>query len=330
MEYIANENRYETMQYRRCGESGLMLPAISLGLWHNFGENVPYANSKKMVLTAFDLGITHFDLANNYGVPAGSAEETFGHILDEGFRTYRDEIVVSTKAGFTMWPGPYGDWGSRKYLMSSLDQSLKRMNLDYVDIFYHHRPDPNTPLEETMGALVDIVKSGKALYVGISNYDPKETSRAVELLAKDGIHCLIHQMSYSMLNRKNEAVIREAEKKGVGTIAFSALSQGILTGKYNDGIPENSRVKTDGRFLNEAKIKEEDLQKVRALTEIAKVRGQSMTQMALAWAIRENGGTTSVIIGASSAPQIIENAGAIKNLSFTSEELQKIDKILGD
>lgn len=328
MKYCPADTRYEKMLYRRCGNSGLMLPAVSLGLWHNFGETSTLDNCEKMLYTAFDLGITHFDLANNYGPPEGSAEETLGRILERGLNQYRDELVLSTKAGFTMWPGPYGDWGSRKYLMNSLDQSLRRMKTDYVDIFYHHRPDPETPLEETMDALVDIVKSGKAIYIGISNYNPADTKKAVDMLASKGVHCLIHQMSYSLLNRVNQPVIDRLDQEGVGSIAFSSLAQGLLTGKYNDGIPADSRVVTDGRFLNEAKVKAADLDKVRALTKIAEKRGQSITQMSLAWVLRENGGTTSVIIGASRPSQIEENCKAIENLSFSKEELAEIESIL--
>lgn len=328
MNYQLSDTRYDSMLYRRCGNSGLKLPAVSLGLWHNFGDNATIENAENMLYTAFDLGITHFDLANNYGPPAGSAEEMLGRILDRGLRTYRDELVLSTKAGFTMLPGPYGDFGSRKYLMSSLDQSLRRMKVDYVDIFYHHCPDSETPLEETMETLVDIVKSGKALYVGISNYNAEDTKKAVNMLAEKGVHCLIHQMSYSLLKRTNESVIEELNQLGVGSIAFSSLAQGLLTGKYNDGIPSDSRVATDGRFLNEAKIHPADLEKVRALTQIAKKRGQSIAQMSLAWVLRENGGTTSVIIGASKPEQITENCQAINNLTFSVEELSQIDKIV--
>ena len=302
---------------------------MSLGLWHNFGAKADPDNAREMLLGSFDLGITHFDIANNYGPPDGAAEITFGKIMESDLRPYRDEMIISTKAGYYMWPGPYGEWGSRKQLMASIDQSLSRMGLDYVDIFYHHRPDPDTPLEETMQALVDIVHSGKALYVGISNYNPEDTRRAANMLAEKGVPCLLHQMSYSMLNRDNQAVIDILPELGMGSIAFSPLAQGLLTGKYNSGIPADSRVMTDGRFLNKDRIQEEQLDKVRRLEDVARARGQSLAQLALAWALREQGGVTSVIIGASRLGQIEENCRALERLDFTPEELAKIDAILG-
>ncbi len=329
MSYTANEKRYDVMPYRRCGRSGLKLPRMSLGLWHNFGAKADPDNAREMLLGSFDLGITHFDIANNYGPPDGAAEITFGKIMESDLRPYRDEMIISTKAGYYMWPGPYGEWGSRKQLMASIDQSLSRMGLDYVDIFYHHRPDPDTPLEETMQALVDIVHSGKALYVGISNYNPEDTRRAANMLAEKGVPCLLHQMSYSMLNRDNQAVIDILPELGMGSIAFSPLAQGLLTGKYNSGIPADSRVMTDGRFLNKDRIQEEQLDKVRRLEDVARARGQSLAQLALAWALREQGGVTSVIIGASRLGQIEENCRALERLDFTPEELAKIDAILG-
>lgn len=328
MEYTANEKRYDVMAYRRCGKSGLKLPRMSLGLWHNFGAKADPENARAMLLGAFDLGITHIDIANNYGPPDGAAEITFGKIMKSDLRPYRDEMIISTKAGYYMWPGPYGEWGSRKQLMASIDQSLSRMGLDYVDIFYHHRPDPETPLEETMQALVDIVHSGKALYVGISNYNPEDTRRAAEFLAGKGVPCLLHQMSYSMLNRDNQAVIDILPELGMGSIAFSPLAQGLLTGKYNSGIPADSRVVTDGRFLSKDRIHEEQLDKVRKLAEVARERGQSLAQLALAWALREQGGVTSVIIGASRLAQIEENCKALERLDFTAGELERIDAIL--
>lgn len=329
MSYTANEKRYDVMPYRRCGRSGLKLPRMSLGLWHNFGAKADPDNAREMLLGSFDLGITHFDIANNYGPPDGAAEITFGKIMESDLRPYRDEMIISTKAGYYMWPGPYGEWGSRKQLMASIDQSLSRMGLDYVDIFYHHRPDPDTPLDETMQALVDIVHSGKALYVGISNYNPEDTRRAANMLAEKGVPCLLHQMSYSMLNRDNQAVIDILPELGMGSIAFSPLAQGLLTGKYNSGIPADSRVMTDGRFLNKDRIQEEQLDKVRRLEDVARARGQSLAQLALAWALREQGGVTSVIIGASRLGQIEENCRALERLDFTPEELAKIDAILG-
>lgn len=327
--YQANQSRYEEMKYNRCGNSGLKLPAVSLGLWHNFGHNATLDNMKDLCFTAFDLGITHFDLANNYGPPGGSAEENFGHILDHGLRTYRDEIIVSTKAGYGMWDGPYGDWGSRKYLIPSLDQSLKRMKLDYVDIFYHHRPDPETPLEETMLALDAIVKSGKALYVGISNYNRNQTQEAIKILKELKTPFIINQINYSMLNRwiETDGLKSYAAENGVGLIAFCPLAQGLLTDRYLQGIPEDSRIKTDGRFLNENAITPERLSQLKGLNEIAAGRGQSLAQMALSWVLRD-GEVTSVLIGASKAKQIIENAKIVTAPAFTKDELNRIEALL--
>jgi len=313
------------MIYRRCGQSGLKLPAISLGMWHNFGDTTPFTNSREMMLGAFDLGITHFDLANNYGPTAGSAEESFGKVISGELKGYRDELVISTKAGYYMWPGPYGEWGSKKYLISSLEQSLKRMKLEYVDIFYHHRPDTETPMEETADALAQIVKQGKALYIGISNYSPEQTSRMIELLAGMGVHLLIHQLSHSMLGRQNEPVYDVLEKKGVGSIAFSPLAQGILTDRYLNGIPEDSRAKGKSVFLTEASITPEKMRKVTALNNLAQDRGQALSQMALAWVLQR---ATSVIIGASRLSQITENCKTIENTEFSKEELEKIEQIL--
>lgn len=328
MEYIADKNRYTSMKYNRCGKSGLLLPAMSLGMWHNFGDVDAYSNSKEMLLGAFDLGITHFDLANNYGPSAGSAEETFGKIITEELRAYRDEIVVSTKAGYYMWPGPYGEWGSKKNLVASLDQSLRRMKLDYVDIFYHHRPDPDTPLEETMDALAGIVQSGKALYVGISNYSPEGIKKAAVLLKERRVPCLIHQMCYSMLDRSNEPGIDAVEEAGMGSIAFSPLAQGLLTGKYIDNIPEDSRVAGQSVFLTRSNITSEKIDKVRKLSKIADERGQSLAQMALAWVLRKDR-VTSVILGAKRLQQIKDNVKALENSSFSKEELIRIEEILG-
>ena len=328
MVYVASEERYESMKYNRCGRSGLKLPAISLGLWHNFGGIDVFENSRSMVTRSFDLGITHFDLANNYGPPAGSAEETFGKILNNDLKHYRDELIISTKAGYYMWPGPYGDWGSRKYLVSSLDQSLKRMGLDYVDIFYSHRPDPDTPLEETMQALDHIVRSGKALYVGISNYSAEQTAQAAAILKELGTPLLIHQPSYSMLNRWIENGLQDVlEENGVGTIAFTPLAQGLLTNKYLNGIPEDSRAAGASVFLNENNISPEALRKVRALNQMAAARGQSLAQLALAWVLR-GGRVTSALIGASRVSQIEDNVAALQNLEFTKEELDRIEAIL--
>ena len=317
------------MKYNRCGASGLQLPAVSLGLWHNFGSNGNFDNMQDMCHTAFDHGITHFDLANNYGPVPGSAEENFGRILAKGLGRYRDELIISTKAGYDMWPGPYGNWGSKKYLVASLDQSLKRMGLDYVDIFYHHRPDPNTPLEETVRALDGIVRSGKALYVGISNYNKEQTIAAAELFKELGTPFIINQRKYSMF-------VRDIEKDGlkdyaaahdIGIITFSPLAQGLLTDRYLHGIPEDSRVRTDGRFLKEAAIVEETLKKVRALNDLASQRGQTLAQMALSWILRD-GDITSVLIGASKPSQILDNIGIVHATSFSDEERRKIEEIL--
>ena len=325
--YNANEKRYENAVFNRSGASGLNLPAVSLGLWHNFGDNARYDNMKEMCFTAFDNGITHFDLANNYGPEAGSAEKNFGRILREEMSAYRDEMIISTKAGYTMWDGPYGDWGSRKYLLSSLDASLKRMGLQYVDIFYHHRPDPETPLEETMGALASAVNSGKALYVGLSNYDGERLSKATEILNE--LHCpfVINQNRYSIFDRTIEqnGLKETAVRLKKGIIAFSPLAQGILTDRYLKGIPEDSRIKTDGRFLNSSAITEETLAKIRGLSEIAKRRGQTLAEMALSWILKD-GEVTSVLIGASKPSQILDNIKATDNTSFTKEELEEIDR----
>lgn len=327
MSYIANEKRYDTMIYNRCGKSGLKLPAISLGLWHNFGGVDIYENSRNMITRAFDLGITHFDLANNYGPPPGSAEEVFGKVLKDDLMPYRDELIISTKAGYTMWPGPYGDFGSRKYLMASLDQSLKRMGIDYVDVFYSHRPDLETPLEETMGALADIVKQGKALYVGISNYGAQRAKEASQILRSLGVPCLIHQPSYSIFNRWIEEELQDVlEEEGIGSIAFCPLAQGLLTNKYLNGIPEGSRASKAHGFLKEDQITKERLEQIQALQKIATSRGQSLAQMALAWVLRDNK-VTSVLIGASRVSQIEENVKSLENLKFTQEELKQIDQI---
>lgn len=325
--YKANEKRYEKMVYNRCGASGIKLPAVSLGLWHNFGDISQYSNMKAMCFTAFDNGITHFDVANNYGPEPGSAEKNFGRILKEDLHNYRDELIISTKAGYTMWDGPYGDFGSRKYLLASLDASLKRMGLDYVDIFYHHRPDPDTPLEETMGALAQAVNSGKALYVGLSNYDGDRLEKACAILNE--LHCpfIINQNSYSIFNRtiENNGLKKMSAKLKKGIIAFSPLAQGMLTDRYINGIPEDSRIKTDGRFLQASAITEERLAQIRGLSEIAKKRGQTLAAMALSWILRD-GIVTSVLIGASKPEQILENIKAAENTAFTDEELKEIDK----
>lgn len=325
--YSANEKRYENAVYNRCGASGLKLPAVSLGLWHNFGDTARYDNMKALCFTAFDNGITHFDLANNYGPEAGSAEKNFGKIMREELRSYRDELIISTKAGYTMWDGPYGDWGSRKYLLSSLDQSLRRMGLDYVDIFYHHRPDPETPLEETMGALASAVNSGKALYVGLSNYDGERLKKASEILKE--LHCpfIINQNRYSIFDRtiEHNGLKETAAELKKGIIAFSPLAQGMLTDRYLKGIPEDSRIKTDGRFLTSSAVTEERLAQVKALSKIAENRGQSLAEMALAWVLKD-GAVTSVLIGASKPSQILDNIWAVNNTSFTREELDEIDK----
>lgn len=326
--YEASEKRYDTMTYNRTGISGLKLPAVSLGLWHNFGDTGCYDTMKKMCFTAFDNGITHFDLANNYGPTPGSAEKNFGRILQEELGAYRDELIISTKAGYNMWPGPYGDFGSRKYLLASLDQSLKRMGLEYVDIFYHHRPDPETPLEETMGALATAVQSGKALYVGLSNYDGPRMEQAAAILADLKVPFIINQNSYSIINRRieNNGLKESAAKLGKGIIAFSPLSQGLLTDRYLKGIPADSRIKTDGRFLKETALTEERLAQIRALNEVAAERGQTLAQMALSWVLRD-GIVTSVLAGASKPEQVLDNAKASENTKFTEEELKKIDEI---
>jgi L-glyceraldehyde 3-phosphate reductase len=328
MVFVADESRYGTMKYNRSGRSGLQLPAISLGLWHNFGGVDTYENGRSMLRRAFDLGITHFDLANNYGPPPGSAEEMFGKMIKGDFAPYRDEMIISTKAGYTMWPGPYGDWGSRKYLISSLDQSLNRMGLDYVDIFYSHRPDPNTPLEETMGALDSIVRQGKALYVGISNYNAEQTEEAVKILNRLGTPLVIHQPSYSMLNRWIEDGLQDVlQENGVGSIAFCPLAQGLLTNKYINGIPTDSRAAKTQSFLSKDQVTEDIVNVVKKLNEVAVERGQNLAQMALAWVLR-GGRVTSALIGASRVSQIEENAAALKNLSFSDEELNRIEDIL--
>lgn len=329
--YIANEKRYDEMQYNRCGASGLLLPAVSLGLWHNFGSNGNFDNMQNMCHTAFDNGITHFDLANNYGPIPGAAEENFGRILEKGLGAYRDELIISTKAGYDMWPGPYGNWGSKKYLVASLDQSLKRMGLDYVDIYYHHRPDPNTPLEETVRALDDIVRSGKALYVGISNYNKEQTIAAAKLFKELGTPFVINQRKYSMFVRdiEKDGLKDYAAANGIGIITFCPLAQGLLTDRYLHGIPEDSRIRTDGRFLQENAVSEETLAKIRALNEIAAQRGQTLAQMALSWILRD-GDITSVLIGASKPAQILDNIGMLKSMEFSAEERQKIDEIVGE
>ncbi len=327
MNYIANEKRYEKMEYRRCGNSGLLLPVVSLGLWHNFGSIDSYENSKNMLLGAFDYGINHFDIANNYGPVHGSAEETFGKIINEELKNYRDEIVVTTKAGYGMWPGPYGDWGSKKYLISSCDQSLKRLKLDYVDIFYHHRPDPKTPIEETVDALEQIVRSGKALYVGISNYNLEQTERIVSELKSRGVRCLVHQMKYSMIDRSQESVIDNLDKFGMGGVAFCPLAQGILSGKYIDGIPQDSRAASTNKFLNENNITSDIVEITKKLKAIADERGQTLAQMSLAWVLSHKN-MTSAIIGASKLSQIDDNVGVINNLEFSDEEKAMINSIL--
>jgi len=330
MSYIANEERYENMNYPFCGKSGLRLPAVSLGLWHNFSDVDDYSNMVKIITSAFDSGITHFDLANNYGRPvAGSAESNFGKILKNELSSYRDDIIVSTKAGYFMRPGPYGDYGSRKSLISSLDASLSRLGLDYVDIFYHHRMDPVTPLVETMGALRDIVKSGKALYVGLSNYDAKTLKKATEILEDMGIHPLIHQIRFSMLDRhvKTEAILDTTHNLGMGSIAFSPLEQGILSDKYLNGIPENSRAAKPDTFLRKERITPDVLKMVSALNEVAKERGQTLSQMAISWLLGE-GEVTSVLVGASSDKQVKENAEAASNIEFSKEEIIKIEEII--
>ena len=326
--YQASDKRYSSMQYNRCGKSGLMLPAVSLGLWHNFGDTASYENMKQLCFTAFDNGITHFDLANNYGPAPGSAEKNFGSILKNELGAYRDELLISTKAGYEMWDGPYGNWGSRKYLLASLDQSLRRMGLDYVDIFYHHRMAPDTPLEETMGALAQAVKSGKALYAGLSNYDGATLEKACAIL--DSLHCpfVINQNRYSIFDRSIEqnGLKDTAQRLNKGIICFSPLAQGMLTDRYLNGIPQDSRIRTDGRFLQENALTDERLAQIRSLNEIAQQRGQTLAEMALAWILRD-GAVTSVLIGASKPSQILDNIGALKNTSFSAEELAEIDSI---
>jgi L-glyceraldehyde 3-phosphate reductase len=328
MNYTAASSRYDKMEYRRCGRSGLLLPAISLGLWHNFGGVDSFENAQAMLRRAFDLGITHFDLANNYGPPAGSAEENFGRLLHADFAAHRDELVISTKAGWDMWPGPYGNWGSRKYLLASLDQSLKRMQLDYVDIFYSHRPDPKTPVEETMSALDHAVRSGKALYAGISSYNPTQTKAAASILRKFGTPCLIHQPKYSMFDRSIEKGLLDVlGKGGIGCIAFCPLAQGLLTDRYLQGIPTDSRASKPHSFLKKEDISRSRLAQVQALAKLAGARGQSVAQMALAWVLRDSR-MTSALIGASRKEQVEQNVAALDNLQFSAAELQKIDKIL--
>ncbi len=329
MKYVANQNRYDKMQYKKCGESGLKLPAVSLGLWHNFGDNANMDNMKNMCFTAFDNGITHFDLANNYGPKAGSAEINFGKILNKYLKPYRDELVISTKAGYYMWEGPYGDFGSRKYLVASIDQSLKRMNVDYVDIFYHHRMDKDTPLYETIWALDRIVKSGKALYAGLSNYDGETMKQACDILNE--LHCpfIINQNRYSIFDRTVEknGILETANSEKKGMIIFSPLEQGLLSGRYLNGIPSDSRVKTDGRFLNEKSLTAEKLDKIKKLNDIAIKRGQTLAQMSLAWVYSKKG-ITSVLIGASKPEQILENIKMADNTAFTQAELDEIDSIV--
>ncbi|EOW6720497.1 L-glyceraldehyde 3-phosphate reductase [Cronobacter dublinensis] len=328
MVYQADPARYTTMEYRRCGRSGLKLPAISLGLWHNFGDATRVDTSRQLLRRAFDLGITHFDLANNYGPPPGSAESHFGRILKEDFVAYRDELIISTKAGYTMWDGPYGDWGSRKYLISSLDQSLRRMGLEYVDIFYHHRPDPETPLEETMRALDHIVRQGKALYVGISNYPADRAREAIDLLAELGTPCVIHQPKYSMFERwVEEGLLELLQEKGVGSIAFSPLAGGQLTDRYLNGIPADSRAASGSRFLNPDQITDAKLEKVRQLNTLAAQRGQKLSQMALAWVLRDEK-VTSVLIGASKTSQIDDAVGMLAKRDFSAQERAAIEAIL--
>lgn len=328
MPYTAHEQRYEVLPYRRCGKSGIELSALSLGFWHNFGETANYDNGRAMVRTAFDLGITHFDLANNYGPPPGAAEETFGRILKQDFLPYRNEMVISTKAGYTMWSGPYGDHGSRKYLLSSLNDSLKRMGLDYVDIFYSHRSDPATPLEETMGALAQAVRQGKALYAGLSNYPAETTRRGAAILRDMGTPCLIHQPKYHLFERWIEKdLLGVCEEEGIGIIAFMPLAQGLLTNKYLHGIPADSRAASKSPFLKAETITEPVLQKVKALNEVAARRGQSLAQMAIAWTLRDPR-VTSALIGASRPEQLVENVAATKKIDFSAQELESIEKIL--
>src|SRR5450755_1638870 len=326
--YVADEKRYDSMQYRRSGRSGIQLPAISLGLWHNFGGVDNFENCRAMLRRAFDLGITHFDLANNYGPPYGSAEETFGQILKKDFLPYRDQLIISTKAGYDMWPGPYGDHGSRKYLLSSLDQSLKRMGLEYVDIFYHHRPDPETPIGESMGALDQIVRQGKALYVGISSYQPEETRKAVKILRELGTPCLIHQPKYSMFERwVEDGLLDTLEKEGVGCISFSPLAQGLLSDKYLKGIPEDSRAAKPHGFLKEEQVTTEKINQIKSLNAIAEKRNQTLAQMALAWLLKDKR-VTSVLIGASKPEQLADSLRCLGNLQFSDIELENINQIL--
>ena len=326
--YIASDKRYEKMKYNRCGKSGLMLPAVSFGLWHNFGDTGNYSNMETMCFTAFDNGITHFDLANNYGPAPGSAETNFGKILKDHFLPYRDEMIISTKAGYDMWEGPYGNWGSRKYLIASLDQSLKRMGLEYVDIFYHHRMDPDTPLEETMGALAQIVADGKALYVGLSNYDGPTLKKATVMLNELHVPFIINQNRYNILVRDIEknGLKSASQELGKGIICFSPLAQGLLSNRYLNGIPEDSRIRTDGRFLKESQINNETIEKLTKLNDIAKNRGQSLAEMALSWLLKDEA-ITSVLAGASKPEQILDNIKAASNTSFTSDELEAIDAI---
>jgi len=330
MQYVANPARYQSMEYRRCGNSGLKLPALSIGLWHNFGHIDSLQNARNILRVAFDNGITHFDLANNYGPPAGSAEENFGKIYKDDFKSYRDELIISTKAGWGMWEGPYGDLGSKKYLVASLDQSLKRMGLEYVDIFYHHRPDPDTPLEETMGTLDLMVRQGKALYVGISSYQPKEAAQAIEILKRLGTPCLIHQPKYSMFERwVEDGLLDVLENNGVGCIPFSPLAQGILTNKYLNGIPKDSRASSHrgNGAIDENQVSDEKIDKVRKLNELALERGQNLAQMALAWILKDNR-ITSVLIGVSRPEQVADSIRCLENYSFTPEELSRINSIL--
>ncbi|ULQ53330.1 L-glyceraldehyde 3-phosphate reductase [Flavihumibacter fluvii] len=330
MAYKADPNRYQGMEYRRCGKSGLKLPAVSLGLWHNFGHIDSYKNARKILRLAFDQGITHFDLANNYGPPPGSAEENFGRIYRDDFKQFRDELIISTKAGWGMWPGPYGDWGSKKYLVASLDQSLKRMGLDYVDIFYHHRPDPDTPLEETMGTLDLMVRQGKALYVGISSYQPAEAARAIEILRGLGTPCLIHQPKYSMFDRwVEDGLLDVLGEQGIGCIPFSPLAQGILTNKYLNGIPKESRAASHrgNGAIEEDMVSAEKIDKVRQLNELAKERGQQLAHMALAWILKDPR-ITSVLIGVSRPEQVTDSLECLKNYHFSEEELERIERIL--
>mgnify|MGYP006078044009 CR=1 FL=1 len=326
--YVAAPDRYDTMKYRRCGKSGIMLPLISLGLWHNFGRSDNFNTASEIVRTAFDNGITHFDLANNYGPPYGASEETFGEIFNRDLKSYRDELIISSKAGWDMWNGPYGNFGSRKYLIASCDQSLKRMGLDYVDIFYHHRPDPDTPLEETMGALDHLVRQGKALYVGISQYNAEDTAKAANILKDLGTPCLIHQPRYNMFDRwVEDGLLSVLGSEGIGSIAFSPLQQGVLTNKYLNGLPEDSRAVKDDRYLKAAQITPKVLGKVRLLNEIAQNRGQSLAQMAIVWLLR-NPEITTVLVGVSKTSQLLDNIKALEVLEFSTEELEKIEIIL--